>query len=111
MPYLSEIDGQSLLGLARKAVVEAVTRKELPDTIPQEGVFGERAGVVAAGEHEREFDIFNHGERGEELEGLENESNFIAAEFREGGVVERRGLDAIERDGARGGKIHGAGEV
>jgi AmmeMemoRadiSam system protein A len=45
MPYLSEIDGQSLLGLARKAVVEAVTRKKLPDTIPQEGIFGERRGV------------------------------------------------------------------
>ena len=81
------------------------------DLDPAEGVFGERAGVVAAREHKREFDIFNHGERGEELEGLENESNFIAAEFREGRVVERRGIDAIERDGARGGKIHGAGEV
>src|ERR1700693_795613 len=45
MPYLSKIDGQNLLGLARKAVVEAVTRKELPDTIPHEGIFGERRGV------------------------------------------------------------------
>src|ERR1700692_1165455 len=44
MPYLSKIDGQNLLGLARKAVVEAVTRKELPDTIPHEGIFGERRG-------------------------------------------------------------------
>lgn len=45
MPYLSEIDGQSLLALARKAVVEAVTRKELPYTIPQGRIFGERRGV------------------------------------------------------------------
>jgi AmmeMemoRadiSam system protein A len=45
MPYLSEIDGQNLLALARKAVIEAVTRKDLPDTIPQEGIFGERRGV------------------------------------------------------------------
>jgi AmmeMemoRadiSam system protein A len=45
MPCLSEIDGRKLLGLARKAIVEAVTRKELPETIPQEGIFGERRGV------------------------------------------------------------------
>jgi AmmeMemoRadiSam system protein A len=45
MPYLSEIDGQSLLVLARKAVIEAVTRKELPDTIPHSGIFGDRRGV------------------------------------------------------------------
>ena len=45
MPYLSEADGQSLLVLARKAIVEAVSRGELPKTIPHEGIFGERRGV------------------------------------------------------------------
>jgi hypothetical protein len=40
MPYLSEVDGRGLLVLARKAIVDAVTRKELPDTIPHEGIFG-----------------------------------------------------------------------
>src|ERR1700732_1001388 len=45
MPYLSEVDGQNLLVLARKAILDAVTRKELPDTIPHEGIFGERRGV------------------------------------------------------------------
>jgi AmmeMemoRadiSam system protein A len=45
MPCLSEVDGRKLLGLARKAIVEAVTRKELPETIPHEGIFGERRGV------------------------------------------------------------------
>jgi uncharacterized protein len=45
MPYLSEVDGRELLVLARKAIVEAVTRGELPKTIPHEGVFGERRGV------------------------------------------------------------------
>ena len=45
MPYLSEVEGRSLLVLARKAIVDAVTRKELPDTIPHEGIFGERRGV------------------------------------------------------------------
>jgi uncharacterized protein len=45
MPYLSEVDGQKLLGLARQALVEIVTRRELPDSIPHEGIFGERRGV------------------------------------------------------------------
>src|ERR1700694_2983896 len=45
MPYLSEVDGQNLLVLARKAIVDAVTRKELPKTIPHEGIFSERRGV------------------------------------------------------------------
>jgi AmmeMemoRadiSam system protein A len=45
MPYLSEVDGQNLLVLARKAIVEAVSRRELPETIPKEGIFGERRGV------------------------------------------------------------------
>jgi AmmeMemoRadiSam system protein A len=45
MPSLSEADGRELLVLARKAIVEAVTRKELPETIPHEGIFGERRGV------------------------------------------------------------------
>ena len=45
MPYLSEVDGQNLLVLARKAIVEAVTRGKLPERIPNEGIFGERRGV------------------------------------------------------------------
>jgi AmmeMemoRadiSam system protein A len=45
MPYLSEADGRKLLELARKALVEIVTRREFPDSIPHEGIFGERRGV------------------------------------------------------------------
>ncbi|HXO62867.1 MAG TPA: AMMECR1 domain-containing protein, partial [Candidatus Acidoferrales bacterium] len=45
MPYLSEVDGRELLILARKAIVEAVSRGELLETIPHEGIFGERRGV------------------------------------------------------------------
>jgi uncharacterized protein len=45
MPYLSEVDGQNLLILARKAIVEAVNRGELQAAIPHEGIFGERRGV------------------------------------------------------------------
>jgi AmmeMemoRadiSam system protein A len=45
MPSLSEVDGQNLLVLARKAIIEAVTRGELPKIIPNDGIFGERRGV------------------------------------------------------------------
>jgi AmmeMemoRadiSam system protein A len=45
MLYLSEADHQNLLLLARKAIVEAVTRRKLPEDIPHEGVFGLRRGV------------------------------------------------------------------
>jgi uncharacterized protein len=45
MLYLSEADRQNLLLLARKAIVDAVTRRELPDSIPLEGIFAERRGV------------------------------------------------------------------
>ena len=45
MPYLSEVDGQKLLQLARQALVEIVTRRELPASISHEGIFGERRGA------------------------------------------------------------------
>ncbi len=45
MPYLSESDRQSLLQFAREAVVKAVSLRELPKTIPHEGIFDERRGV------------------------------------------------------------------
>jgi AmmeMemoRadiSam system protein A len=45
MPCLSEADRRAALELARQAIVEAVSRRRLPDTIPREGVFAERFGV------------------------------------------------------------------
>src|ERR1700676_2672577 len=45
MPYVSEADRHSLLLLARKALVEAVSRRALPDAVPHDGIFGERRGV------------------------------------------------------------------
>jgi AmmeMemoRadiSam system protein A len=45
MPCLSEADRRTVLVLARKAVVEAVSRRRLPDVVPCEGVFSERRGV------------------------------------------------------------------
>jgi len=45
MPFLSEADKRSALQLARAAVVEAVTRRNLPEHIPKEGIFAQRRGV------------------------------------------------------------------
>jgi len=45
MPYLSEADQRTALQLARAAVVEAVSHRQLPDEFPREGVFAERRGV------------------------------------------------------------------
>jgi AmmeMemoRadiSam system protein A len=45
MPSLSEADRQNLLRLARHAVEQAVSRTQLPENIPHDGVFAERCGV------------------------------------------------------------------
>jgi len=45
MPSLSEADRRAALQLARKAVVEAVTLRKIPDSFPRQGVFAERRGV------------------------------------------------------------------
>src|SRR5258708_30574775 len=45
MPSLSEADRRAALQLARTAVVEAVTHRQLPDDFPRRGIFAERRGV------------------------------------------------------------------
>ncbi len=45
MPSLSEADRHAALQLARTAVVEAVSHRQLPGVFPREGIFAERRGV------------------------------------------------------------------
>jgi len=45
MLSLSETDRRSALRLARTAVVEAVSHRQLPDVFPREGIFAERRDV------------------------------------------------------------------
>ena len=45
MLCLSEADQRVALGLARKAIREALLHRGLPEVIPSEGVFSERCGV------------------------------------------------------------------
>jgi AmmeMemoRadiSam system protein A len=48
MPFPSEEDRLALLRWARQAVVEAVSRAQVPADIPQDGIFLERRGVFVA---------------------------------------------------------------
>jgi AmmeMemoRadiSam system protein A len=52
MLYLSEDDRARLLELAHRAIVEAVTRRELPENIPHDGILGQAHGVFVT-LHER----------------------------------------------------------
>jgi AmmeMemoRadiSam system protein A len=45
MRSLSDAEKRSALQLARTAVVETVTQRKLPRTIPRDGIFAERRGV------------------------------------------------------------------
>lgn len=45
MRSLSEEEKRSALQLARTAVVETVTQRKLPGSIPRSGIFGERCGL------------------------------------------------------------------
>src|SRR5215467_15460171 len=45
MPCLSEAEQRAALELARKAIVEAVSSRRLPDLIPRQGIFSERCGL------------------------------------------------------------------
>ena len=91
--------------LVRKTVAEAV------EFDPAQTFAGGGAGMADASEEQRQFDIFEDGEGVQELEGLEDEADFFAAQDCEAGVVEAGGGRAINQDGAGGGKIHGAGEI
>lgn len=45
MPSLSETERRVLLELARESIVEAVFRRQLPEKIPNDGIFAECRGV------------------------------------------------------------------
>jgi hypothetical protein len=49
-------------------------------------------------EQARELDIFFHGQSGQEIEKLEHESNFVAAEQGQGGVVQLMQGSIIEKN-------------
>src|SRR6185312_11080802 len=68
-----------------------------------------RAGVARAAQLERDGDVFGGGERGDQLKGLEHESNFLTAELRARVLGQRAELGAVEDDGPGGGRVE-AGE-
>jgi hypothetical protein len=91
--------------LVRKAVAEAV------EFDPAQTLVGDGAGSEDASEQKRKLDIFVDSEGVEELKGLKDKADFVAAQNREGSVVEAGSWRAINEDGAAGGKVHGAGEI
>src|SRR5216684_673657 len=71
---------------AGKLVGEAVTESiELDPTEPFAGGF---ARVGFPSEKQRQFDVFENGQRVEQLEGLKNESDFFAAQMRQSGILQ-----------------------
>jgi AmmeMemoRadiSam system protein A len=48
MPFLSDSDRQSLLRLARSAITEAVSRRQILADIPAGGIFSEHRGVFVS---------------------------------------------------------------
>ena len=69
------------------------------------------AGVARAGQQQRQFDVLQDGQGGQELEELKDETDVRAAEGGERGVVERRGGSAIHQHFAGRGEVHGAGHI
>src|SRR5712691_5552843 len=69
------------------------------------------ARVWLTGEKQRKLHVFENRQRVQELERLKNETDFFAAEARQSGIVERGGHNALEKQLAGSGEIHGAGEI
>jgi hypothetical protein len=102
-------DGDALLLAAGELVREAGGLRVEAD--PGEAFECGSAGLGMLGEEEGEFDVFNGGEGGHELEGLEDEADLVAADASELGGCEGGGGLAEEEDVTGGGEVHGAGEV
>lgn len=45
MPFLSETDRRSLLGLARQAIADSVLLQKPPENVPQNGIFALKSGA------------------------------------------------------------------
>lgn len=91
-------DGDALLlaaGEGIRAVAEAVGEFEVGHELAGFEVGG---GAVAAVEHEGEEDVFFGGERGDEVEGLEDQADAAAAEEGEGFVGEGGEVGAGDED-------------
>ena len=62
--------------------------------------------ALAPGDGQRQDDVLGRGQRRQQVERLEDEADLVAAQLREGAVLEARDLDAVDPDvaGARAGR-------
>ena len=78
---------------------------------PAQAFDGGGFGVVGSGEQEREFYVFERGERRQQLEELKNEPDFVAAKLGEAGVAQGGSQFAGETHLSCSREIHGATEI
>jgi len=71
----------------------------------------DRPGAGPAGQKQRQLDVFDGGERGQKLERLEDEADLAAPQPGQLSVIQAPGRDTVDAHLARGGLIHGAGQV
>ena len=77
---------RELGGLVREPVAEPHGVDELVDPA---------VVALAAGDGQRQHDVLVRGERGQQVEGLEDEADLVAPQLREGALLERGDLDAV----------------
>ena len=69
------------------------------------------SSALAAGERERQDDVLVGGQRGEQVEALEDEADLVAAQLRELLLLEPGDLDAVDADPAAGGLVEAGEDV
>ena len=102
-------DGHALHLAAGELVGQA--RGLLFESHPAEPVARRFGGSWCARQQERQFHVFERGERGKQLEELEDETYACAAQGGEFGVGKRIGGAAVDPHLAGGGEVHGARQV
>ena len=81
-------DGHALHLSSRKLMRHAIfVASELH---PLQPLPRRRTRVAAARQKQRELNVLDHAQRGQQLKRLKDESNFLAAQARETGVIQRR---------------------
>src|SRR5262249_41468781 len=69
------------------------------------------ARIGSSRKEKRQLDVFDDAERIDELEGLENEADFFAAELCESSIFARVSACAVEKDFADRGEVHCPGKI
>jgi hypothetical protein len=88
-----------------------VTVAESPEFYPAQTFLRCGAGPGYSSEQQWQLHIFVDRECMQKLKGLKDKADFVAAKFRQAGVVEVGRWHTIDEDHPRGREVHGAGEI